>query len=51
MSADGIEQFTASEILDELERRVGPDGAVHLYNEHARYPVSSVDEIRERLAH
>jgi hypothetical protein len=51
MSTDGIELFTGDEILDELVRREGPDGAVRLFNAGARYPVSSVDEIRERLAH
>jgi hypothetical protein len=51
MSTDGIELFTGDEILDQLVRREGPDGAVRLFNAGARYPVASVAEIRERLAH
>lgn len=45
MSTNGIELFTGGEILDELVRRDGPDGAVREYNKLATHPVSSIEEL------
>jgi hypothetical protein len=48
---NGIERFTSDEVLDELVRREGPDGAVRKFNELAwDEPVSSIEELRGRLS-
>ena len=36
-------------LIDELIRREGADSVVRMVNEGARYPVSSVEELRQRL--
>ena len=45
----GIELIPGDELVDVLVRRHGPDWLVRMVNEGAWYPVSSIDELRQRL--
>jgi hypothetical protein len=51
MNTPFIKRFTSEEILDELIRRVGPDGAIDEFNRHAADAVSSIDELLQRMTH
>ncbi len=50
MNTPNLERFTSDEILDEIVKREGPDGAVREYNKVTPNPVSSIDELRRRLS-
>jgi hypothetical protein len=49
MTTNGLEQFSADEIIDELVRRGAPDETVRLINERLLHPVSSIEELRRRV--
>jgi hypothetical protein len=48
MNRPPIHLFSGDEVIDELVRREGPEWVVRKVNEGARYPVSSIEELRRR---
>jgi hypothetical protein len=43
MNTPDVERFTGGEILDELIRRLGPDGALREFIKGLPHPVSSIN--------